>query len=336
VADLSLPPGPASSGDQSRGQIILIAAFALAVAFVALALVTNSAIFAENLASRGETSGTADAAAYQYEVRQNIGAAMAYANRYNNSSHSTVETALNKSVLNQSGKLADQRAVNSRVTSIEGVTVTDEGTIIRQTADRNFTNDTTEEQWSLAKEVGRTRAFTITIANKTSLDSPSGNPFRVRVEDHAGTNDTHWKINLTHKTTGGDDDVLLRVDHPAIGPDTCRVEDVSGPVTVDVTGARLNGTYCGALEYNGSASTPTHYAAGISSPYNISYENGGNINGTYSLVVNDSTLGTTANYDGVPEMQVNDAVYAAKVDLNYSTESLTYESRIRVAPGEPE
>ena len=40
-----------------RGQILLIAAFALAVIFIALGLVVNGAIFTENLASQGDASG---------------------------------------------------------------------------------------------------------------------------------------------------------------------------------------------------------------------------------------------------------------------------------------
>jgi hypothetical protein len=336
VADLSLPTRPASNGDQSRGQIILVAAFALAVAFVALALVTNSAIFAENLASRGETSGAADAARYQYEVRQDIGRAMEYVNRYNNSDHATAQSALVMSARNQSGKLADQRAVHSRVTTVDGVAVSQQGTIIRQTTDGSFTNDVGANGWFLAKNVDQTRAFTITVSDKTSLNPPGGSPFTVYVEEHDPSSSTSWEMSLGYDSGG--DDIVLEVDYPGAGTDTCELSNPNGPVTVDVTGARLNGTYCGALENDGA--TPTHYAAGLSTPYNISYQDGGAIDGTYSLVVDNSTLGVTggqqANYDGASNTNVAAAVYAAEVDLQYRTESLTYESTIRVAPGEPE
>ncbi|MFW5900746.1 MAG: DUF7261 family protein, partial [Halodesulfurarchaeum sp.] len=53
--------------DRSRGQIILLAGFALAIIFVSLALILNTAIFTENLATR-ETDDGHDALDLQQAV----------------------------------------------------------------------------------------------------------------------------------------------------------------------------------------------------------------------------------------------------------------------------
>ncbi|MEF8907354.1 MAG: hypothetical protein V5A13_05805, partial [Haloarculaceae archaeon] len=54
-------PSSGTDPDRDRGQIILVTAFALAVAFVALSVVINGAIFTQNLATRGDTAGGGDA-----------------------------------------------------------------------------------------------------------------------------------------------------------------------------------------------------------------------------------------------------------------------------------
>jgi len=84
--------------DDDRGQIILIAALALAVTFIGLALVVNSAIYTQNLASRGEVAGSNDALEMRAMVETNVGQGVTAANRYNHSSQTALETGLRESM----------------------------------------------------------------------------------------------------------------------------------------------------------------------------------------------------------------------------------------------
>ena len=80
--------------DDDRGQIILVAAFAIAVIFVSLALIVNSAIFTENLASRGETAGSDGALSMRAMVETNVGDSMEAINGRPISGHSNLEDEL--------------------------------------------------------------------------------------------------------------------------------------------------------------------------------------------------------------------------------------------------
>lgn len=66
-------------GSEDSAQIIVVAALLLAVLFVGLALVLNSAIYAENMATRGETS-TSDAMATDGVTAERLGNAIDAAN----------------------------------------------------------------------------------------------------------------------------------------------------------------------------------------------------------------------------------------------------------------
>ena len=52
-----------------RGQMLLVGAFALSLVFVALALLLNSAVYAENLATRSSGDDTQEASEFSKEVR---------------------------------------------------------------------------------------------------------------------------------------------------------------------------------------------------------------------------------------------------------------------------
>ena len=68
--------------EDSRGQIILVAALAIAVTFVALALIVNTVIFTENLATR-ETVDGQQAVAFDQSVKETGEALLARAHARN-------------------------------------------------------------------------------------------------------------------------------------------------------------------------------------------------------------------------------------------------------------
>jgi hypothetical protein len=86
----------------SRGQLILLTAFALGAIFLGLALIANSAIFTENLATRNENVESTDALEYRYSVTQATGEIVAFANEYNHTSHDEITANVEQGIRDMS------------------------------------------------------------------------------------------------------------------------------------------------------------------------------------------------------------------------------------------
>ena len=70
MADLSRP---ATDGRRDRAQLMLVTALALAVVLVVLVLLVNTAIYTENLATRGVDVGADDALEHRAAVVDGVG-----------------------------------------------------------------------------------------------------------------------------------------------------------------------------------------------------------------------------------------------------------------------
>jgi len=310
-----------------RGQILLIAAFTLAVIFVALALVINSAIFTENLASQGEVAGSSEALTYQDQVRQSVAEAMAYANRYD-------ESSLGASVDTIGGQSSSQQARGGRVIDVSLVSTTD-GTRIADNASGGsaFRSSGGLSDWNLADGVERTRNVVVTTRHS---DLPtSGTPFRLRANE-TGTPTNVWTMSVWEDS----DDVVVRVNTADGDVSECRVAVAgAGTFQIDVTDGVIAGERCHALTRDGTAGTPMWFATGIpsGSTYDIEIANGDAIGGNYSMVVSprgswNATTLTTGSATGTPYR--TDAIYEATVDYAFRTSQVTYETEIEVTPGE--
>ncbi|MEA5408398.1 hypothetical protein VB773_13045 [Haloarculaceae archaeon H-GB2-1] len=183
---------------RDRGQLILVAGFALAVAFVALALVLNAAIFTGSLATRGENTGANDALAYRQTVETDVGELLQYANEVNASdSYGDLETNVTVGV-NEMSNLSARLQVRTGTVSNVSLQSSVSGTRILQndTTARRFTNESGDSDWTMAEGVQQTRAFTIEIDNDTGIRwrrSPTMAP---------GTSSTSPSTTRTASTTG--------------------------------------------------------------------------------------------------------------------------------------
>jgi len=315
-----------------RGQILLIAAFTLAVTFVALALVVNSAIFTENLASRGEVAGSSEALTYQHQVRQGVAEAMAYANVYDDGSPGTSLAASVDAIRSQG---TTQQARAGQLLDVSLVSTTD-GTRIADNASggSQFLSAGGLQEWNLAKNVDRTRNLVVTTRYG---DLPtSGTPFRLEA-NRTGTLTDIWTLSVWRD---GSDNVVVDVDTADGDTAQCRVDVAgAGEFDIDVTGGVVAGERCHALTRDGTAGTPMWFATGIpsGSTYRIDVANGHAIAGNYSMVVapraswNSTTL-TNGETSGPPFR--TDALYGATVAYVYRTSQVTYETEIEVRPGE--
>jgi hypothetical protein len=320
-----------------RGQILLIAAFALAVTFVALAVVVNSAIYTENLASRGEVAGSSEGVVYQHQIVQSTGEAIGFANRYNYSSPGMLEDSLEQS-LSTIGRLGGaQQARGGQLVNVSYVGETI-GTRIAENASGGSTfleNSGSREDWQLAEDVDRTRNFQIE-AHKSGLETSQSSAFSV-IANESNTNDDIWQMWIYRDGIGGD--FLVEVE-PADGgsAETCRF-GTSGidEYDIDVTDGTVNEQRCHALTRSGTTGRQMWFGTGIpsSNSYNITFQNGNDIQGNYSLVIQG-----TANTSNLAPSPTNvapfetEAIYDATIDYVYLTSNIRYQTEIRVAPGE--
>lgn len=313
-----------------RGQIILVAAFALGVIFIALAVVVNTAIFTENLATRSESTDGSDALQQRYEVEQSVGDIIQSVNEDNLELSDTEEKSvstlrslnwLDYNVSNASNQIAYWQGQNGRLSSVEVNKITGGVRFISSDTAQNFTEGgSNSSTWNLATSVEDTRSLRINITNGTSLNDSQFGAFNLSVDD--GTNE--WEMAV-YNNSGGD--VVINVTEPNGGSAECRTPD-SNP-TIDVTGGTFAGKVCPALDV--SDGTDLTFGSNVSDPYTISFENATEIKGVYSGVVNVSSRGDVGNVDG----DTAPAIYSAMVDFEYRTKSVRYATAIRVAPGEP-
>lgn len=308
----------------SRGQLMLVTALSLAILFVTLALILNTAIFTENLATRsGDIGGGTDAVRYHDAARNGVGGVIGYVNAHNHTSESSLQSNLSNGVdafRNHSARLfADgDRAVETTLTG------TNDGSRIAQNNDsRSFTNQTgNATDWTLVEDVENARAVEINVTDNSSLqDAGSGKEFTLVLNDGSNT----WRLNVTKES----DSTFVGIENHT---DTFKCNAISATPLIDVTAGTIDGEPCEGLRF----------ADGLEGSYDIRFENGDNVTGTFSIVVNDTAPvenvdtdnDLVAHGDGNPF--ATHAVYSANVTVVYQTPRLYYEAAIRVAPEEPD
>jgi len=291
---------------RSRGQVILIAALGIAVTLVALALVTNTVIYTENLATR-ETVDGQQAVAFQQSTEDGIGGLLSLANRYNASDSSDIHARFDADVGNFSNATQIASARNGKV-GTASITDTTNGSRIFQNASRNFTDVNGNSSWTLATGVSNTRRFEL---NVTQSNLNATNPFTVTVGS-----------NYTATIASDGSAIELTVSNDTISP-SCEVS--AETAVVDLTEGTLNGTDCGVPAF----------ASDAGSSYDIAFSNATSGYGRYVLFVDQepSTL-PSGHYAGSYANDPNKApaIYDATVHVELVEPDLTYATNVTVAP----
>lgn len=300
-----------------RGQLILLTGFILAVSFVVLALVVNSAIFTENLATRGDVPGSQDALEYRDEVEQAVGSSVMAVNQDNDVSAGDIEVSIAE-IARRSG--FDQSSLG-RVVSVSHDGTFESGTKIAQDEPRGFTNESAAADWTLVEDVNRSRNVRLNITDP----DVTGETFELVLN---GTGGNKWNLNLTFDGNN----VTLAVDPPTAGPETCE-RDFSDSLEIDLTRGTIDGDPCFALTRT-SDGDRMWFGTGVTD-YDLEISNGDAINGTYSLIVDDGSP-VAQNFGTAPnEPYTNtDTIYSLDVRYEFYTPNVGYETDIRVAPGE--
>ncbi len=292
-----------------RGQIILVAAFALGVIFIALAVVVNTAIFTENLATRTEATDGSDALESRHEVEQSVGEILVTVNE----DADNPSVAFRENVSELDNQSSYWEAGSGRIVSTEVVGTTN-GRRFYQDTDGTF--DDGGDDWIVAESVDQSRAIRLNITNDLALSGSEDSAFRLSLND---TSDDYW--NMTVYRSGGN--VVVSVEED--GGNTAQCSTTTAEPRIDVTAGTLGGEPCTALRIDGG--TEMQYGTGLDDRYDIVFYNGTQMEGTYEGVTQGGVVSVSANDET--------ALYSSTVRYVYETSAVRYETDIRVAPGEP-
>lgn len=313
------------SAHQDRGQLLLVGALALAVLFVALALLLNTAIYTGNLATRDTGVDATPVIEYVSESRAAGSAAISSVNERNASSPSELSTSLRETVDDWDRLAAHHRAVGGDVVGVDVASVTNGTRIQQDDATRDFTNDGGSEDWTVVADgdITGVRAMRLTVNMSTSplADDPadflSGDVFYVEVT--SGGESTRLFV---YENAGGTPEVTV-VDDGVTRP-ACPAGSVTGDTfVIDVPNRSVGGAPCPAL------ADVTDVGTGVT----VEYEDANKIAGTYGMVVDErpgdlDTLGVDDVAGGSPYW--TDAIYGAQFDVTYRTETVDYATQIEV------
>ncbi|WP_136715714.1 DUF7261 family protein [Halorientalis salina] len=330
---------------RSRGQLILVTAFALAVSFVALALVLNSVIYTENLATRSESAKASDAVKVKSDMVDGTAQIMTYVNEYNASEADTYSDLVDEirvGVSNTTQFAREYQNVNGQAINTTLV-ATEKGTWINQTfsvENKNFTDANGDPSWTLVNDTEGTRRFRMNVTDPDALadtgDLAAGETrsdldnFTVVARDRSVSPAKTWKMELFHDDAdliGSGSEYVLSVVVDGDQRPTCTVPNGVEHFWVNVSAGTVSGEDCRALRF----------AENTGGVYDISYWNGDKINGTYRLMVNNQSALDPTHYNstvtaGPPVL--DKAIWGGKILVDYEEQRMVYETDARVVPGE--
>ena len=324
MADVSI----AVDIDSERGQLLLIAALAVAVILVGVALLLNAAIFTENIATRETGADGREATNIREATVADIGELIERENEREN--ETDVTDRVGDGIDAMVPLLEREHIRHGIVVDLERQGI-DEGERIEwdtEVRPEDFTveredeedNSFQEPDWTLLTDVNAVRAFTLTIDTEslTSLDEPEAG----QLEDGAFGIE-FAEPDVTQYVYRDSGEVVI-ANVSGNGIHRCSIASAD-EVTVDLTGDRLETDEEIRRCHRGL--WPTSNSSEIST---IEITNGDEAGGEFSLTIDDES-----NADDEDELTSEPAVYAATVDFRYTSAELDFETHIEVAPGEP-
>lgn len=312
-----------SLSDDRRGQLFIIGALMLAISFVALTMLLNTAIYTENMAARGETVGGTDVSGFINDVHLRTEQMMGYANYQ--ASASSKETAYIR-MANDMDELLKEEYGSRGILARIGVTATRPGEWGAQTEHANFSahhDDTNNQsQWHVVQSTPILRNFTVT-PEVDSLEPTAAGALTVQFD---GDDENEVYI---YQENAGTARIDVELEDGTV--ESCTAdEDNDGYVTIDMTRATMGGSDCPALEL----------LFPIDGNFHVFYDNVSSGEGFWHVTIpDDGEFGTGVGgveLETADEVEVEDAVYSVQLAVSYVSSDSTYEEEIRVAPGEPE
>ena len=312
-----------SGSGRDRGQLLLVAGFAIAVTIVALVLLLNTVIYTENLATRDVDTESSEAIEYRNLVEDELWAVIegAALNGNDDPDRSAVEANVSSRIERFENVSARHALARGAATETDVVTYHD-GTRLRQTdPDRNLTDGSAAPavDWTMATDTDGVRQFELnTTGGLQSTTDPTNESFRVDVDGDGGD---RWSLYVYNHTTDGPT-VAVKNGSESSPTDVCG-DYVTGPPRVGLRAGTVNGAGCDAIDF----------AAGTSPPYDLTVTYGNRSTGTYDVILNgtnvDADFDETAPLDSPYAVPV---VYGLDANVTYQSAALTYRSRVGISP----
>ncbi|NHN40163.1 hypothetical protein G9C85_00745 [Halorubellus sp. JP-L1] len=287
--------GSAFDEHSERAQLILVGAVAIAFIVLGLAVVFNTVLYTENVASSGAVNEPREAQQMNREARlgtQRLVDRIGTGNNWTNDD--ALEDAIEGNVSAYSSGLANVTG-NSRPTmvSLQVDEVTQMGAYVQHRDGSAFDDESAidaDRNWTLATNDARTRAFETTF-RVDSLDGPrgvGGDPFRI-VWDSSESSGT-YTVWIYRTGTGPDDDVVVQPvanrSNPKVAWDASEACVLPGSADNDtVTIDFENGVIDGYPSCSDELDVNT--AVQRSEERSIDFFNGTKAAGQYGLVVDD-------------------------------------------------
>lgn len=301
-----------------RAQLILVGGVVVAFALVALVLLLNTALYAENVATRGLGPGP-DRAAEHASLADRAGERVL---RHEERIEYVAWTDAEENATRNLGRVDDAVRTQQlqRHGALASIDVTDvqRGAALVQNDSGEFRSDGGDANWTLATQTGGIRNYTMTVdADNTSSPANVTDAFTVRIE-----NDTDaWEARVYASGSK----VVVNVSG-----ETC--ESDTSVATINWTRGSLAGcSFPFATDGSGAA---------LDGPYTLRYVNGDEAAGTYHLVVRNSSDAVETGNFGDPGTATNPrrypAVYGVSLAVDYDGATVDYDVHVRAAPGESE
>ncbi|WP_129115089.1 hypothetical protein [Halegenticoccus tardaugens] len=328
MADVTTARRDAGGDRRDRAQFFAVAGLTLAIVFVVLVLLLNTAIFTQNLATRSAGSDGGEAIEFRATVVDAVGEVVEAENRRPHGDYAGVDDAVEAGIGEIDNRTSARFAGRGVAVGVEnGSVATTAGTLVYQDEDGEFVYDDGEEEtdWTLVEDADETRAFTLDFDadDLSETSAPEDDAFRVAFDDGGDE-------RYVYAYRDGDDVVVAAADDPDAPPGdpVCAVEpNGDGAVTLDLTGERL----VGADDADCDGLWPSM------SGYDVRYERGDEAAGRYELTVAGEE-GDRVAFDDEADAGVDavPAAYDATVPVRYESADVRFETTVRVAPGEPD
>lgn len=295
----------------SRGQLMLVAALTLAVLFVGLALLLNTAIFAENLATRQSGGPTGELTAASAAVDDAVLGSLFHVDVTNDdgAGESSLETELADAAGNWSEVAARQLAADGWVVSVDLRGTTGGTRFVHDDPDRAWTSESSDATWTLYSsvaaadhrwfhlDVSRANLPTMALSDDVATVLDESATVEIDSDQRAGS----WRLHLFR--ANGTENV-----HVLVGTPGGNLRDAGGSYADHVDDACVaRGAWVDVQLLEGTVeNTPCEslgFASALAGDLTVRVENAtapdGStmLAGTYDVLVADTTVGTAPFHD---------------------------------------
>lgn len=304
-----------------RGQMLLVGGLAVAVSIVVLVLLLNSAIYTQNVATRGGGVDGESALEYRAVMTDATAELLAAENDRDYETADALWRNATRAVDNVSVGLRDQWVSAVAVASLDSQTLHNGTRVVQSNQSRELTDASGAANWSLASNAGGIRSFEIrpTAVTGGPLDlEPDSESTRVNVSGGGAT----WRLYVYNNSADEPTLAVLNGSESGDPTDVCGGYEVGDPI--DLTAGTVDGTDCPGIDF----------AKGTAKPWNVSVTYGNLTAGSYNATVNTTDVGDLNDPGSGASPREEPILFSAHLELTYRAPELTYETRVRVVPGE--